>query len=178
MTMSDRIAVFNQGSIEQVGAPAEIYERPKTAFVADFIGAANVLTARLLGASGGRVRLKLEDEVEVELPYDGPPPAGEGGLLTVAIRPERIRVRYREDAPEEEGSVRIKASLIDNVYLGNANQIYLLPFRKPGKVLLAVSMDSQHRERRESGSIVWADIEPKDILLLEPAGNGQPSQNV
>ena len=54
LTMSDRLAVFNQGSIEQVGSPAEVYERPATAFVAGFIGVSNVLdgevAARITGS--------------------------------------------------------------------------------------------------------------------------------
>lgn len=178
MTMSDRIAVFNHGVIEQLGAPEEIYERPRTSFVADFIGAANVLGARLLEASAGRLRLKLEDEVEVEIPHSGRPPVAAGENLRVAIRPERIRVRYDNDTPERPDSFRLKASLIENVYLGNASQIFLLPFSRPGKVLLAVSMDTHHQEKRPSGATVWADIRPQDILLLEPSGrNGQPERN-
>ena len=61
MTMSDRIAVFNRGVIEQLGTPEEIYERPRTAFVADFIGAANVLEASLLGVEAGKIRVRLRE---------------------------------------------------------------------------------------------------------------------
>ena len=57
LTMSDRLAVFNQGAIEQVGSPAEVYERPATAFVAGFIGVSNVLegevAARITGSDRG-----------------------------------------------------------------------------------------------------------------------------
>jgi hypothetical protein len=63
--------------------------------------------------------------------------------------------------------------MIDNVYLGNSSQIFLLPFQKPpGRVLMAVSMDAEHRERRTAGGTVWAEIRPCDILLLEPSPNG------
>jgi len=176
MTMSDRIAVFNRGVIEQLGTPAEIYERPKTSFVADFIGAANVLSARLIEVRHGMLRLKLENEVELEVPCAQEPPVGVGQDMKVAIRPERIEVHYREEASQGSGCVRIRATLIDNVYLGNASQIFLLPFRRPGKVLLAVSMDALHRHRRESGATVWADIRPQDVLILEPAANGSGPQ--
>ncbi len=50
LTMSDRIAVFNRGRIEQVGAPADVYERPATAFVAGFVGTSNLLTGEVAGA--------------------------------------------------------------------------------------------------------------------------------
>ncbi len=52
LSMSDRLAVFNQGRIEQIGSPAEVYERPATAFVANFVGTSNVLGRRARGASG------------------------------------------------------------------------------------------------------------------------------
>jgi spermidine/putrescine transport system ATP-binding protein len=175
MTMSDRIAVFNLGRIEQLGVPAEIYERPKTSFVADFIGAANVLTARLLDSHQGHVKLKLEDEVEVSLPYRGELPVNKGEMLKVAIRPERIAVRYG-DAAAGNGCMRLKATMIDNVYLGNSSQIFLLPFQNPpGRVLMALSMDSEHRETRPSGGTVWVDIKPSDILLLEANGESAPN---
>ena len=174
MTMSDRIAVFNKGEIEQLGAPDEIYERPKTAFVADFIGAANVLAGKVLAVEGGKVRLRLEDAVDIELPLNGSSssqaPSGHawapGTAMKVAIRPERIGVRYRVESETLSGGVRLKGALLENVYLGNACQIFLKPFGESGKPLLAVSMDAQHRSRREPGSPVWADIRPSDILLL------------
>ena len=69
--------------------------------------------------------------MEVEVPCLGPRrPAS--GRVKVAIRPERISVRYSDDAPRQEEGLRLKAALVDNVYLGNASQIFLLPFSKPG----------------------------------------------
>jgi spermidine/putrescine transport system ATP-binding protein len=172
MTMSDRIAVFNQGQIEQLGAPAEIYERPRTSFVADFIGAANVLNARLVRRGAKNLLLRLEDEVEVELPFQGELAAGQGDTIKVAIRPERIEVRYDEGL-ERPGRLLLKATMIDNVYLGNSSQIFLLPFKNPpGRVLMALSMDAEHRGRPASGATVWAEFKPSDILLLEPSSNG------
>ncbi len=170
MTMSDRIAVFNKGVIEQLGAPAQIYERPKTSFVADFIGAANVFSARVLDAQGGRLRLRLEERVEFELLVEEPSAYPAGTIFKLAIRPERVTVRYREDEPAAPGALRLPAVLAENVYLGNASQIYLQPFGEGGKTLLAVSMDSQHRAPRAAGSPAWADIRLEDILMLEPVG--------
>jgi spermidine/putrescine ABC transporter ATP-binding subunit len=81
LAMSDRIAVMNAGHIEQVGAPSDIYERPRTRFVADFIGEINLIDGAW---SGGRF-----------LAADGrampaPPSAGREGPGAVAIRPERV----------------------------------------------------------------------------------------
>lgn len=165
MTMSDRIAVFNHGRIEQLGVPEDIYERPQTSFVADFLGAANVLSGKVVSLEAGRVRVRLEDAVDVELPANGLK-ADVGAAIKVAIRPERIAVRYRVESETLSGGVRLKGDLVENVYVGNACQIFLKPFGESGKSLLSVSMEAQHRAKREPGSAVWADIKAADILLL------------
>src|SRR3990170_2687645 len=59
LTMSDRIAVMSNGRVEQVGPPKEIYEQPATAYVADFIGASNLMPARAEGAENGRCKIRL-----------------------------------------------------------------------------------------------------------------------
>ncbi|MEU5312437.1 ABC transporter ATP-binding protein [Streptomyces sp. NPDC021562] len=97
LTMSDRVAVFHQGRIEQVGTPAEIYERPATAFVASFVGTSNLLTGdtalRVLGESG-----------------------------THSVRPEKIRVLDETADPDEEGHVTAPGTVADVVYLGDATR--------------------------------------------------------
>lgn len=162
MTMSDRVAVFNKGVLEQVGRPDEIYERPRTAFVADFLGSANVLDAKVLASDGAGVRLRLEDEVEVGL---APADVKEGDSIQVAIRPENVEVHYEDPPALVNGTLRIPAVLRDSVYLGHSSQIFVTPF-KSGKLLVSVSLDDVHQDPRASGSKVWADIKPKDILIL------------
>jgi putative spermidine/putrescine transport system ATP-binding protein len=88
LTMSDRLAVFNQGRIEQVGAPAEVYERPGTEFVAGFVGVSNVL----------------------ERPHNG-----EVGRFTV--RPEKIRILFDGDQAENGAHVE-SGRIRDVVYVG------------------------------------------------------------
>jgi len=85
MTVSDRIAVMNAGRIDQIGSPSEIYNRPRTRFVSDFIGEVNLFEGEWRdGAfvSNGRA-----------LPAQGGKPAGRG---TIAIRPERLRLTERD----------------------------------------------------------------------------------
>ncbi|MEU2336620.1 ABC transporter ATP-binding protein [Streptomyces sp. NPDC013172] len=97
LAMSDRVAVFHQGRVEQVGTPAEIYERPATAFVASFVGTSNLLTGdtalRVLGESG-----------------------------THSVRPEKIRVLEETADPDEEGHVTAPGTVADVVYLGDATR--------------------------------------------------------
>src|SRR6185436_19507127 len=65
LTMSDRIAVINKGRIEQLGDASQIYHRPKTTFVANFIGQANILEAEVLSREGGRARVRIEGGLEL-----------------------------------------------------------------------------------------------------------------
>jgi putative spermidine/putrescine transport system ATP-binding protein len=96
LTMSDRIAVFNQGRIEQVGTPAEVYERPATAFVAGFVGTSNLLT----GEAAEKV-------------------VGEAG--TYSIRPEKIRL-LDADGEAEDGHTGAVGTVAEVVYLGDATR--------------------------------------------------------
>ena len=93
LALSDRVAVMSQGRIEQVGTPREIFERPETAFVATFTGAANLWDAEVLGAAGeGRLRVRLAAglELEVPAPPETPSPPAVGAALRLAVRPERM----------------------------------------------------------------------------------------
>jgi putative spermidine/putrescine transport system ATP-binding protein len=92
LSMSDRIAVFNQGKIEQIGGPAAIYENPQTAFVANFVGTSNMIT--------GAMALQL---------------AGTAGAF--ALRPEKIHLAP-VDAPVQPDACRVLGTVIDVDYLG------------------------------------------------------------
>ncbi|MET7632161.1 ABC transporter ATP-binding protein [Streptomyces sp. NPDC005078] len=97
LTMSDRIAVFNQGRVEQIGTPAQIYERPATPFVAGFVGTSNLLT---------------DDAAEQVV----------GDRGTYSIRPEKIRVLKESavaDAPEHSSAT---GTVTEVVYLGDATR--------------------------------------------------------
>ncbi|MFF3464524.1 ABC transporter ATP-binding protein [Streptomyces sp. NPDC002619] len=97
LTMSDRIAVFHQGRIEQVGTPAEIYERPSTSFVASFVGTSNLLT----GESAQRVV---------------------GTLGTYSVRPEKIRVLKESATADEPEHTTATGTVAEVVYLGDATR--------------------------------------------------------
>ena len=89
LTMADRLAVMNEGRIEQVGSPREVYEEPASAYVADFLGVSNLLDAQAIGTdSEGRCRVRVGD-VEL-LASCGHTSAR--GPVKVVVRPERVRV--------------------------------------------------------------------------------------
>ncbi|MEU6726839.1 ABC transporter ATP-binding protein [Nonomuraea wenchangensis] len=91
LSVADRVAVLREGRLEQVGAPAEVYDRPATPFVAEFVGTMNHLAGRL---GGDRVSVLGQS-----LPVDGPVP--DGADVDVLVRPEAVRVEPAEDGPAE-----------------------------------------------------------------------------
>jgi len=97
LTMADRIVVMNHGVIEQVGAPTEIYGRPRTLFVAEFVGAMN----RMRGQSAGRGRVTLGDMTLAAQAHDAPA----GAAVVCAIRPEDVVVRAVGDGDVGDGDV-------------------------------------------------------------------------
>jgi putative spermidine/putrescine transport system ATP-binding protein len=97
MTMSDRIAVFRTGRIEQVGSPLDIYHRPVNRFVGEFIGESNFLTGRIDPARPGWVELAGIGAARVAQPADLP-----ADDVVVMIRPERLRLRGLGPAAENE----------------------------------------------------------------------------
>jgi spermidine/putrescine transport system ATP-binding protein len=111
LTMSDRIAVMDQGQLLQVGAPEEIYQRPRNRFVADFIGDTNLLPATV---ADGRTAT-LSDGTAIRVSVD----RARTGAVTVAIRPEHLGLR-RPDT-ERDPSLDAFHGRVDRVtFLGNA----------------------------------------------------------
>ncbi len=94
MTLSDRIAIMSAGRIEQVGAPREVYESPTTRFVADFIGRATFLPARVLAAGSGGVEIALLGR-RVRAPADDA--LAPGAQIEVMVRPEAVALRADGD---------------------------------------------------------------------------------
>jgi spermidine/putrescine transport system ATP-binding protein len=113
LTMSDRLAVMSNGRIQQVGSPAEVYEEPATAYVADFLGASNLMSA--LGEGAGRIR--LGDFYFTAARGDH----GARGPVRIVVRPERVRL-------EEHGSPgdnRIPGMVERVLYVGSVIQEFV-----------------------------------------------------
>ncbi|MFC7046790.1 ABC transporter ATP-binding protein [Halobacteriaceae archaeon GCM10025711] len=110
LTMSDEIAVMNNGRIEQIGTATEIYEQPATEFVADFIGETNLVHGDYAESDAGAVV-----ESDGGLTYRVPEEPGASGQVAFAIRPEKIRIG--EEAAGQDNV--FEAEVIDEIYKGN-----------------------------------------------------------
>jgi len=128
LTMSDRIAVINEGEIQQIGEPEEIYESPNNKFVANFIGEANLLTG-ICERNGENGLCKLDAGQEV--PMFIPNHINKGEKVTVFIRPERIKIKKSD---KEKSNCTISHF----TYLGNAASILLNSHNKSINVNLPI----------------------------------------
>lgn len=137
LTMSDRIAVMNEGVALQVGKPYDIYEDPTSRFVADFIGETNFVNGRLVAAAGDRYQVELESGAQSLVNCDVVQ-AEPGANVTIAIRPEKIFLGTGE-APTD----------LDNAYTGTVEEIIYIGtdtyyhVRLPGNALIVARQQNQ-----------------------------------
>src|SRR5213083_1369873 len=122
LAMSDRIAVMNGGLVEQIGDPREIYERPRTAFVADFIGSLNALEFRVDELVGGYAVMRVGDDERVVVPVGTGIRAGDA--FRVAVRPERVQIGAVANGLPDGGS-RLEGTIAQIVYLGMYTQFHV-----------------------------------------------------
>jgi spermidine/putrescine transport system ATP-binding protein len=117
LTMSDRIAVMNDGVIEHLGRPREIYERPATKFVANFIGTSNILSGRVSSVDNGRavVAVGPDERIIARLPGNSVRP---GDMLELSVRPEKIDISAAAPAATDVSVLRGRVSEV--VYLGTS----------------------------------------------------------
>jgi ABC-type Fe3+/spermidine/putrescine transport system ATPase subunit len=156
MYLSDRIAVLNNGRIEQVGTGREIYERPATRFVAEFVGQINIWPADPVGQEEGFVVMRAGGET-MRAMRPARAPAGRGCL---AVRPHNIAIANGTAPPGDDN--RLEGRIVSQVFNGNLVHV---------KVETAVKLI--HVEARPSvemlpeGSRVTLHWKPSDTLVLE-----------
>jgi len=128
LTMSDRIVVMNKGVIEQTGTPEELYERPRTKFVADFLGETNILEGEVFKLKKDEVLLKLYEEEDIiripNLSYKL------GDKFIVSVRPERIRIKENP----QEGDVWLECKFKERIYVGSNIKVVMI--LKNGKEII------------------------------------------
>jgi putative spermidine/putrescine transport system ATP-binding protein len=131
LVLSDRIAIFNEGRIVQVGTSEQLYERPATVFVADFIGESNLFSGELSWRDG-EDRLTADG---VSFRVAAPAQRLQGDAATVVVRPERIALLAR-DATAPDGWNRLPARVEEVIYLGHRHR-YVVTLEPGGKRVLA-----------------------------------------
>jgi spermidine/putrescine transport system ATP-binding protein len=116
LTMSDRIAVMNDGRIEHLGTPREIYEHPRTRFVAGFIGTSNLLTGTVTRLDGDHAIIQISQDEQIIVPVQDRA-VSEGSRLELTVRPEKIDLTT--ERPAGEGCA-LRGTVTEVVYLGTS----------------------------------------------------------
>jgi iron(III) transport system ATP-binding protein len=157
MALSDRIVVFNQGAVQQIGAPREIYERPANLFVADFMGLVNLLPAMLIQHAHGIGRVRIgAHELRATVGRE----TGVGsGPVTLAIRPEAIRL-----IDGMQGENRLAGTVTDATFLGNIVDYQI----DIGSAVLRVQGD--RRAVLEPGARVSLAIAVAECIVMRETG--------
>lgn len=114
MTMSDRMAVMNSGRIEQLGSPEDVYEIPRTGFVASFLGASNLLRGEIETVDGGLAKVRLDAGTIVSVPAERL--ARSSGPVEVGVRPEKLELTA--DDPDKSRTNVLTGRVIASSYTG------------------------------------------------------------
>ena len=174
LTMSDRIAVMNQGRVEQFDTPEEVYERPATTFVAGFIGVSNLMPGEVVSANGGGPRVRLDAGVEIEAPTNG---LGPGERCHAVVRPEKLRLDPR-DASAPDGWPSVEGMVESSVYLGTATQIVVKLAGDVPMTVLVPNADEVERGQLPGGGVPvrlsWA---PEHIHVVRESEAPAPEQS-
>ncbi|MBU0676684.1 MAG: ABC transporter ATP-binding protein [Verrucomicrobia bacterium] len=165
MSLSDQIAVMNEGNVEQVGTPVQIYEAPVSSFSAAFIGDANFfegMVSRVEGADYSR--LSIEGFPEVLCFNDQP--RSQGDLVYLSVRPEKVRIS--RDRPRDDERVNmVEGAVEDVIYLGSHTRYWV----RVDQYRLAVTRQHQRFQLDEKpvtwGDSVWLSWHADDGFMLQ-----------
>jgi len=154
LSISDRIAVLNSGRVEQVGSPSEVFERPRTVFVADFMGVENIFPGEVVDG-----HYRTADGLDLPVPSAGP-------ADHVGIRPSAVRL-----APAGEPSPGAHAARVTGrVYLGDSVRYHLE--LEPGGVAVVAERPRSAGGSWQAGDAVVASFAADDLLPLQGTPQG------
>jgi spermidine/putrescine transport system ATP-binding protein len=162
LTLSDRIAVMNEGRVEQVGTPREIYERPGTRFVAGFIGTSNLLSGAVTERVNGDAVIALGPEERIVVPAKAAP---EGGKVELTVRPEKIDLTV--ERPPGGGS-RLRGTVTEVIYLGTATNYNVRTSIGADVVVFVQNTGSVSDDGNTAvrGDSVWLSWEPRHSYAI------------
>jgi spermidine/putrescine transport system ATP-binding protein len=171
LTMSDRIAVMHRGVIEQLGPPEEIYERPRTEFVAGFIGVSNLMPGAVVSVNGQEAEVRLDSGPTVRA--CAAVALAPGDRSNVVVRPEKLHVALVEE-PAPPGRPGVEGVVDSAVYLGTATQMIVkLAGDVPVTVLVPNADEAERQRLPGAGARVRLSWAPEHMHLVA-AGDGQP----
>ncbi len=169
LVMSDRIAIFSAGRIEQLGSGEDLYDRPASLFVADFIGESNILRGRYERDDAGGARL-VRGEWRWRVGQGAAERSGlvDGAPAALVVRPERIRiVGAAEEVPA--GANSVEATVVDALYLGSDRK-YGLTLPDGQRAAVREQRDDEERQWQSGDSVRLTWSVDDGVLVADPTG--------
>jgi len=163
MTMADTVAVMNNGVIEQLGAPTELYENPATTFVANFLGQSNLIAGTIIGKDGEFVKVDMHGTI-VSIVRDRA--HAESGKGWVGIRPEKVLIAPEGEPIDAPGN-HMNGVVVDSSFMGVSTQ-YLIKMAW-GQEILCHEQNTGRRGVLPPGTTVDVSWRPEFAFLLDAA---------
>lgn len=165
MAVGDRLAVLRKGVVEQIGTSDELYNKPKNAFVANFIGKMNFFESKVLSADEKSVEVEIKQAgIKLVIPADRVyTKAKVGSTVLVGGRPEHLSVTARKSEKSIQGSIHIIQ------HLGSFIRYEVDVDKKISPTILEIDMDSLQKNMKE-GDSVYVTFEEKKLAVFSPEG--------
>lgn len=166
MTLATRIAVMDRGLIRQIGTPTEIYEFPRTRFVADFIGSINIFEGEVTSSARNKVTVASPGlGANVTADHEGPLPTG--SKVAIAVRPEKIAIERKEPGAQAADNA-VAGKVVDLGYFGK-DSLYRVKLAS-GAMVRVNAVNS--KRAGEAGRVavweddVWLTFAPSSVIIL------------
>jgi spermidine/putrescine transport system ATP-binding protein len=174
LTMSDRIAVMNHGVVEQMDSPEEIYERPRTSFVAGFIGVSNLMPGEVVSSGLGISEIRLDAGPKVRTGAAG---AAAGERAHAVVRPEKLEL-HALNGVAADGRASVEGQVESSQYLGTATQVIVRLGDGTQMTVLVPNIDEEARRRLpaagDAARLTWSDT---NIHMVRDSAADAPSLN-
>jgi len=159
LTLADRIAVMDNGKICQIGHPEQVYERPDTLFVSNFLGQSNIFSGKLIALENQVGKMVTDHEISLSTSWTRNKRVGE--IVRLVVRPEKVKIAHQPPT----GSNQIAVKIIHRVYLGTSTTYLMLP--PHGETIIAFVQNEQSMPAFEVGQNVFTYWEAENCFLLE-----------
>lgn len=155
LKLSDRIAIFNHGKIEQVGTPAELYDKPNSKFVAQFLGDSNVFESVVTTCTDTELKLRVEDSFDIVVERSQYYSVGE--KVQIIVRPEKMKLSKQKSINSIQSRVK------EIIYLGESNR-YILEGKED--IFVKEQISVINGDQLQVGDDVFIEWDPKNSIVL------------
>jgi len=164
LSMSDRIAIMRGGRIVQIGSPRDLYDRPNSRYVADFVGKSNFIDGVVAEIDGPKIALKTPDGQKLQGMAVGQ--LVKGDAATISLRPEQCSLARKQPSNTQAG-MRLPVKIINRIFLGEHTE-YLVKTENFGDFLVLVPRQAETAEGRfEPGDDAWLYWQTSSALVLQ-----------